>query len=151
MAGKWFPHRESIKVPFFIYDPRVPENKRGRKVDQFTFNIDVAPTILSYAGISIPKEMQGVDALAIADGAVTDRTEFYYEHELEIPTIPKSRAVVDHNFKYIIYPELKSGFEELYDLKNDPLEKINLINHPNYQAILETYRDKLVKLKQGAK
>ena len=148
MAGKWYPHRESIKVPFFIYDPRVPEDQRGKKVEEFAFNIDVAPTILNLAGCKIPESMQGIDAMKLLDENSLKREEFYYEHELNIPTIPKSTAVVGKDYKYIVYPELTSRFEEFYDLKNDPNEKVNLINHPDFKAQIAAYKAKYVKLQK---
>ena len=50
LAGKWYPHVESTKVPLLIYDPRMPTEKRGTTIDDtFTLNIDLAPTILGAA------------------------------------------------------------------------------------------------------
>jgi len=61
LAGKWYPHEESIRVPLVIEDPRMPRNMRGKTNDDLTLNIDLAPTLLSAAGIAVPKKMQGRD------------------------------------------------------------------------------------------
>jgi len=29
LAGKWYGHQESIRVPLLVYDPRRPTDKRG--------------------------------------------------------------------------------------------------------------------------
>jgi arylsulfatase len=47
LADKWFPHEESIRVPLIVWDPRMPSSKAGTTNDEFTLNLDLAPTILS--------------------------------------------------------------------------------------------------------
>ena len=92
-----------------VYDPRMPPNKKGVEDDNFTLNIDLAPTILNAAGIPKPDTYQGRD---IADlylrGRVSPpwRTEFYYEHPVHIHqnTIPASSALVRKNIKYVNWP-----------------------------------------------
>lgn len=150
LAGKWYPHQESIKVPFFVYDPRASEDNRGKKVDDFALNIDVAPTILSLAGVEIPEKMQGINAITLLDDDKPERNDFFYEHKLEIPTIPKSEALVSKKYKYIIYPELDPPFEEMYDLETDGKEKKNSIADPAYKDVLEELKLRFEKLKKDA-
>jgi arylsulfatase len=47
LADKWFPHDESIRVPLIVWDPRMPASQAGTTNDEFTLNVDLAPTILS--------------------------------------------------------------------------------------------------------
>jgi arylsulfatase len=47
LADKWFPHEDSIRVPLIVWDPRMPASKAGSVNDDFTLNVDLAPTILS--------------------------------------------------------------------------------------------------------
>jgi len=104
LADKWYPHEESIRVPLIIKDPRMPKEKIGTVDDNFVLNIDLAPTILSAAGIDIPERMQGRDISQLyyhpdattngdsreqGGGKVKEevgewRNEFFYEH----PKIP---------------------------------------------------------------
>ena len=154
MAGKWYAHEESIRVPLFIYDPRLPEGKRGRKQEEMVLNIDVAPTILSLAGLEAPAGMQGQDLTRLFEGEAGGdrwRHEYFYEHTVEIPTIRHSLAVVTEDYKYITYPGLKSGFEEFYDLKADPHEKKSLINDPAYRETIGAYRLRLAELQEQVK
>lgn len=151
LAGKWYAHRESVKVPFFIYDPRFDDQFRGQKVNDFALNIDVAPTILALAGVDIPEDVQGVNALGLVTKNASERKEFFYEHKVDIPTIPKSEAVISQKYKYINYPELGTPFEELYDLERDPLEKASLAGNEDYIDVLNEYRQKLATLAEKAK
>jgi len=48
---------EVANIPLFIWDPRTKE--RGMHSEAFNQTIDLAPTILTYFGIDIPKDMQG--------------------------------------------------------------------------------------------
>jgi arylsulfatase A-like enzyme len=154
MAGKWYAHEESIRVPLFIYDPRLPVGSRGLKKEEMVLNIDVAPTILSLAGLQAPAGMQGQDLTRLYEadhGGDRWRHEYFYEHTVEIPTIRHSLAVVTEDHKYITYPGLASGFEEFYDLKADPHEKKSLIDDPAYRDTIRAYRERLEKLREQVK
>jgi arylsulfatase len=61
MSDKWYAFEESIKVPLIIRDPRMPPTRQGMSSDDFTLSIDLAPTLLSAAGIQVPAVMQGRD------------------------------------------------------------------------------------------
>ncbi|WP_319503372.1 sulfatase [Draconibacterium sp.] len=140
LAGKWYAHRESVKVPFFVFDPRADESQRGKRVDEFALNIDVAPTILSLAGVEIPETMQGINALDLLSHKTPEREMFFYEHNLDIPTIPNSEAVISKKYKYIKYADLSTPFEEFYDLENDSLEKVNLVGEEKYADAVQEFR-----------
>src|SRR5690606_15346146 len=59
LAGKWYGHEESIRVPLILYDPRA--RARGIVTDEIALNVDIAPTILKLAGVTVPDGMQGTD------------------------------------------------------------------------------------------
>jgi arylsulfatase A-like enzyme len=61
LAEKWYPWEESIRVPLVIQDPRMPASQRGTFNEEFTLSVDLAPTLLSAAKISVPTFMQGRD------------------------------------------------------------------------------------------
>ena len=151
MAGKWYPHEESIRVPFFVYDPGAPEDRKGARVDRYALNIDVAPTILSLAGVRAPRGMQGIDALPLLTGSYPERDTIFYEHPLDMAIIPRSEAVFTKKFKYIRYPDLEPPFEELYDLENDPHEKSSLVNDTDYSIVLNGLREKMEEMKEEVK
>lgn len=51
-------YQEIAHIPLFIWDPRNGVHDKRNK--QLVQTIDIAPTLLEYFGISIPKDMQGV-------------------------------------------------------------------------------------------
>ena len=150
LAGKWFPHEESIRVPLIVYDPRTPQKRRGITVEQFALNVDIAPTILQLAGVSIPQQMQGQSLVPLLKGQKPRwRSEFFYEHLFQHPKIPKSEAFRTQRYKYARYIDF--GYEELYDLKSDPHETTNLDKDQKYRRLLESLRNHCDELAEEAK
>ena len=69
---------EVVHLPLFIWDPRC--ERQGEHSETLVQTIDLAPTLLSFFGQAIPKDMQGKDlAQAIrTDEAVRDYALFGY-------------------------------------------------------------------------
>lgn len=150
LAGKWFPHEESIHVPLIIYDPGAPKNRRGQRRDEFVLNIDIAPTILDLASVPIPKRMQGRSLVPLMQAKSPKwRADFFYEHLFDHPAIPKSEALRTRQYKYARYIEF--DYEQLYDLANDPHETTNLADKPEHADILEKLRKRCNQLRDQAK
>jgi arylsulfatase A-like enzyme len=134
-AGKWTMHDLSIGVPLIIYDPGLPRARRGMIDSGFVLNIDMAPTILDLAGLSVPQGIQGRSIVPFLKGSVVGwRTEIFTEHLWDLPEIPQTEAVRTEQWKYIRYPQ-HPEFEELYNLQNDPVEKNNLVFDKRYSEI----------------
>ena len=127
LSGKWFMHEESIRTPLIVYDPRLPAAQQGARRTQMSLNIDVAPTILHWAGVNGPA-MQGRDLSPVVEGRqVPWRTEWFYEHLYDNRWIPRSEGVRTGTLKYARYLDTQPLFEEFYDVAADPLEERNLI------------------------
>lgn len=135
LEGKWFGQNESIRVPTIIYDGRSPQDQHNN--NDIALNIDLAPTILDYAGIPVPPSMQGSSLRPLAEGKTPSwRTEFYYEHQYDTEGskvyLPKSEGLVRLKYKYMRYFNGKDPdnffYEELYDQLLDPFEVHNLSN-----------------------
>jgi len=148
LADKWYPHQESIRIPLIIKDPRMPVDKAGMVNEDLTLNLDLAPTILSAAGIQPPPEMMGRDManLYLQEDA-NWRTEFFYEHPMHTHKtyIPASEALVRKDYKYFFWPDFQ--LEQLFDLKNDPYEERDIINETEYATILNDMRNRFTELK----
>ena len=160
LAGKWYPFEESLRVPLIIRDPRMAEEKKGGSFDDFTLNIDLAPTILSAAKVEVPANMQGRDIadlyLSTADHVDSLerpwRKEFYYEHLLDHfgeDFIPQSEALVRKGMKYILWPE-QNRTEQLFHVSQDPLERRDLAQLPDYEPVLNEMRVRFAELKAQA-
>jgi arylsulfatase A-like enzyme len=150
---KWLMYEESIRVPLIICDPRLPKENRGVKRDEMVLNIDLAPTILDYAGVAIPKEMDGMSLKPLVAGEKPKwRTHFFYEHHFfntydPKNTIPRTEGVRTERWKYITYTD-HPEYVELFDLKTDPLEEHNLAGdakHKERLAEMKALYEKEVK------
>jgi arylsulfatase A-like enzyme len=153
LADKWYPYEESIRVPLIVRDPRTPASQRGTVNDDFALNVDLAPTILAYAGVAAPARMQGRDLapLYLAKRKPRWREEFFYEHATirNVEFIPSSQALVRKDVKYIYWPDFKT--EELFDLKRDPHEERNIVNDAAYAKQLAQLRQRFAALREQAK
>lgn len=149
LAGKWYGHEESIRVPMVIYDPRLAKVNRGLRREEMVLNIDIAPTILSMAGVAIPSIMQGNDLTPLIDGKrVPWRKDFFYEHLFRHKGIPRSEGLRTEKYKYLRYIDQDPPYEELYDLEKDPHEETNLAMLGEYQTLLSALRKRYFELKQ---
>lgn len=150
MEGKWYGHEESIRVPLIIYDPRKANIAKVKVSDQIALNIDLAPTILKLAQVEVPENMQGVDLIQVAEETQSGRKDFFYEHTfLGSPQIPQVEGVVSRVMKYMKF--IEHGYEEVYDLKADPLEKKNLAVDPAYQGEIMVLRERYKEMKEKVK
>ena len=137
LAGKWFPHEESIRVPLIVYDPRAKQSLGSVTRQEIALNIDIAPTILELAGVEIPIRTQGRSLVPLLKGQKTEwRKDFFYEHLCLPKKIPQSIALRNDRWKYIRY--IDHDREELYDLANDPHEISNLATDKKYAKMLES-------------
>jgi arylsulfatase len=153
LADKWYPHQESIRVPLIIDDPRMAAGKRGTTDDDFTLNVDLAPTILAAVGVQAPKRMQGRDMspLYLASEKPEWRTEFFYEHATlsNKKFIPASEALVRKDWKYFYWPDY--GTEQLFNITADPREENDLVADPSQKSRLAEMRARFKELKAQAK
>ena len=140
LAGKWLMYENSLRVPFIVLDPR--SGNSGKRSEIMALNIDVAPTILDYAGIEKPSAMQGNSVRPAVDSpeAVEElRDHFICEHLFDHERIPKSEGIRTAKYKYFRYID-DPEHEELYDLSKDPLEIKNLAGSKKYAEVLNEMR-----------
>ena len=136
MAGKWYIHEESIRVPFIIYDPRVPDKQKGLTNNEMVLNIDIAPTILNYAEVKIPESMQGENIRNILyEKSSSWRDDFLFEHLFKHKTLPRSEGVVTKEWKYVRFIDRKPGYEWMFHTGADSKEKQNLAEDEKYADI----------------
>ena len=119
--------------------------------------IDLPPTILNIAGIPVPENYSGKAIPLNSDGEEQRDCVFVQISESQI-----GRAVRTKEYKYSarafgsgqLGHSSKVYFDDfLYDLKNDPLEKNNLVNKKDSRKILHEMRKLLARemVKAGEK
>ncbi len=148
-TSKVLAYEESIRVPLIVCGPNVPHGVSDRLV----LNVDIAPSLLEYAGVPVSSRMHGRSLLPILeDGEPQWRDVFFYEAlQPELGSWPMM-AVRTHRWKLIqtfdVNEPSKLVFEELYDLQTDPDELKNRIETERYGPIVKELRQKLEILKQ---
>ncbi len=150
LSGKWIHYEESLRVPLLIVDPRLPTSRQGTTATQMALNIDIAPTILEFAGVKIPKQYQGKSLAPLVRGKKPSwRHDFFCEHLLVDPTIPQWEGVRDERYVYARYFGQKPVYEYLHDLWKDPQEVHNLVSDKNYSGVLGRMKRRLKELKES--
>jgi N-acetylglucosamine-6-sulfatase len=141
-------YEESIRMPLLVRYPKAI--KRGTVRDELALNIDVAPTLLELAGVSVPTAAQGRSLAPLFKGAKPAwRDSFLIEYYSD-KVFPRMlqmgyKAVRTDRWKYIHYLELE-GMDELYDLRNDPYEMKNLIGDPTAAKALDDMKGEMARL-----
>ena len=129
---------ESLRVPFLVRYPALGDKARGRVVDKMVLNLDLAPTLLDFAGLTIPAAMQGRSwRPLLTDDNVAWRESWFYQYFTEDQkgtNVPDITAVRTADAKLIKYPGHKA-WTELFDLTADPYEIRNLIDDPAAAAL----------------
>jgi N-acetylglucosamine-6-sulfatase len=126
-------YEPSMRVPLLMAGGGLPA---GRTVEEVVANIDIAPTVLDAAGVNVPG-MDGRSFLPLVRGAqVPWRDALLYEYywERNFPQTPAMHALRGARYKYIRYYGVWDT-DELYDLREDPLEMRNLVRDPAHRAI----------------
>ena len=143
--GKWLMHEESIRVPLIVCDPRSP---KSQVCEAMALNIDIAPTLLELAAQRTPETMQGQSLLPLLrDPKAKGRDAFFYEHlYTHAPKPPRHiepcEGVRSRDWKYILWlDQTGPAREELYNLRDDPLEMKNLIADPAHKSRLAQLRE----------
>ncbi len=139
-AGKWLMYEPSLRVPLLIFDPRNTQHNEDR--DEMVLNIDIAPTILQFAGVKLPNTMQGQSLVPLVHGQDVEwRSTFFCEHLFDHDYIPQSEGIRTEEWKYFRYRQ-DLQHEELYNLHEDPWEDHNLATDPAFRKQLEEFRQR---------
>lgn len=152
LADKWLMYEESIRVPLVIHDPR--PRRPASFVEVPVLNLDIAPTLLDYAGLSVPARMQGRSLRPWAEGRRVAgwRRDWFYEHLFEYQgKIPRSEGVHAGRWKYVRYVDQEPVSEQLFDLRRDPYEQVNLAGRPEAARRLDALRRRWNDLRDEAR
>jgi arylsulfatase A-like enzyme len=134
LGDKRSAYEESMRVPLLLRYPKLAG--KGKLIDTEVLNIDLAPTLLDYAGVAIPERMQGRSWKPLIEGKEKDWRRaffycYYYETNFKTPTMMAVRTGTDKLVKYPGHEE----WTEMFDVKSDPYELKNLANNPDFTAM----------------
>jgi arylsulfatase A-like enzyme len=154
MVDKRTMHEPSIRIPMAVRYPAL--TRTAKTIDEQVLTVDMAPSLLQLAGSPALKGIDGrswVQLVRSGDPAWRKSWVYYYNYEKEFPYTPNIRGIRTEDWKYMHYPHGDGGpdrhIAELYDLKNDPAERVNRINDSAAAGKLTELKEELSRLMIG--
>jgi tetratricopeptide (TPR) repeat protein len=144
----YFIYESAIKVPLIVKMPG-SGSKEPVRVKESVGLIDVVPTICELLDFEIPRRVQGMSLVPLLQKKeLSIKNRFFYIESM-MPTYLGANPLLGlrtDDWKYI-----RTTRPELYHLKNDPKEQINLLDKESPRArVYEDVLDKLLKEQQSA-
>ena len=148
LVDKRWPYEEALRIPFIVRYPQLVNNP-GRKADQMILNIDLAPSLLTLAGVPVRENTDGESFVPILqDASAPGRKAWLYEYFKEFPyNTPPLNAVRTETHIYTEYEGRRRP--ELFDIVTDPRQQRNLMGTPEGDRLLPGLKEMLEGLKAG--
>ena len=150
-SSKYLPFESAIRVPTVIRGPGV---ESGGSIDGSAIDVDLAATILDMANVEGGRVMDGISLLPAARGAErlqqrdvpleALRPLFRFTTPITAFDVPYY-GVRTTRHKYVRW---SFGESELYDLKNDPDELVNLGSDPAHAELAARLEAKAARLQE---
>ncbi len=131
ILGKQNLYDHSIRVPLVISGPGIPDNTRN---EAYCYLLDVFPTLCDLAGLEIPASVTGQSILPAVQDSANGRPHLFTAYA------DLQRAIRKDEFKLITYNVEGKITEQLFNIREDPLELNNL-------AGKEEWKEKQAELK----
>jgi choline-sulfatase len=133
---------EQTRVPLIIAVP----GRTPRVIDQDVELVDVAPTLLALTGAPVPPSIRGRSLLPAIDGKPLPPAPIYAELMPATAWPHQAAMMVDGGHKII--HRISERRWEMYDLRRDPGEKVNLADHPASAALFAQLKQKLIAFEE---
>jgi arylsulfatase A-like enzyme len=125
LLGKQNLYEHSMKVPLIIYGPGVP---KGKTSEAFVYLSDLFPTLAELCSLPAPEGIDGQSLASLISGKLKEiRSSVFTAYRNTV------RAVRTDEWKLIRYPE--RDHTQLFNLKEDPHELINLSDDPSFNTV----------------
>lgn len=127
-AGKGHLYEGGVKTPLLIH---LPKQRKPRTTDVLTAGYDLFPTVAAYCHVPVTKKLDGKSLTPILMGSTSkelSQRKIFWHKAAERPTSTGdyvSTAVRSGNYKLIDF--YQQNRIELYNIKNDPSETMNLV------------------------
>lgn len=147
LFNKMWMYDESLKIPLIVsYPGHIKENAVD---DRMISELDFGPTFLDYANAKVPSTFQGLSMKPLLERKKNApwRKYFYYHYFSQFE-VPEHYGIRTDNYKLINFVDPKYSTWELYDLKKDPKEMVNLIGNPKYKKLAEELKTELLQAKK---
>ena len=148
LLGKRVAYEESVRIPFVARYPALIEPAER---SELVLNVDLAPTILDYCGVSVPQTMEGRSLRRVIEGKPAGwREEFLYEYRWTSDNqqktwVPSHVAIRTEDAKLIVY-DGHPAWSQLFDLQTDPYETTNRYDDPSFESVRQNLASRLDSL-----
>jgi N-acetylglucosamine-6-sulfatase len=135
LRSKNLPYEQSLRVPLLVRGPGIDA---GTTRAQTYSLVDLAPTFVDLAGATPGRILDGRSML----GSLLSGTRGY-SHYLIQAGLDEGwwwRGVRSKDYVYFRYDD---GFEELYDMRNDPAQLLNVAGDADYAAVKADFAERL--------
>lgn len=156
---RWM-YEESERMPFIIrYPASIAAGSRSGAIVE---NVDFAPTLLDFAGVKTPEQMQGRSFKSICETGIepTDwKKAAYYRYWMHMShhDNPAHLGLRTKEYKLIYYYGVGRDEKawqtpaawELYDLRKDPNETSNVYDDPAYATVVLDLKKQLAERRRA--
>jgi arylsulfatase A-like enzyme len=143
------PHESSIHVPLVIQGPGF---NRSLVVPEIVSHVDLAPSLLTAAGIPVPDTMQGRSFLPLLD---RNNASWRNEAYITMSEFMTGRILRTPEFTYAVAAPKNAAWKSapaspeyneymLYDLAADPFQHVNLAGRVETRQIAARLRERLL-------
>jgi len=131
-------YEETVNIPFIV---RLPYKKSsGAVLTSLVSNgLDLLPTICDYAGATVPTYCKGKSIKALFDNPSLHLRDYLVIETQFDGSATKGWSVRTADYKYVLYDKGKNR-EQLYDMRTDRGEMVNLAIQKSYEDILQEHR-----------
>ena len=154
-----------IETPLMLWGGGMPENVRH---DCLISNVDYVPSLLEWAGVPVPENVQGRSFMPLLSGEEYTQRDAVFSEKTYHRSYDPIRCIRTEQYKYIINFEFNTAYDapadiqrgeiyltniddymqprpryELYDLKDDPWEQNNLAEDAGMQPVRDELHGRL--------
>lgn len=145
--NKMWMYEDGFSIPLIVSRPGDTTSSTEARIVSM---LDIAPTILAFAGVQAPADIQGLSLMPILAKIPCEWKNNLYYHYYGVAGNPApGNYIASHEIigartateKLVFYPTWKGGpFWEYFDLNVDPLEMNNLIAACKYDQRVASMR-----------
>jgi arylsulfatase A-like enzyme len=149
--GLWCKHtnfEQATRSPLMISAPGFPKDGKTQTPTEF---VDVFPTLCELAGVPVPENLDGTSLVPVLKDSSASVKDYAVSQWSRGRTM--GYAIRDGRYRYVEWFSNKNSTQpydpskivgrELYDYEKDPLETKNLVDVPEYKAVVDKMNQRM--------